>query len=423
MRREKIIMLTIQAAAMLVISLVIILLGVALSTGDKNDRVQDEYQEQFFDVLPASSYTQIDTDILDRYNEITAVYEGFDEDGTPVGFVIDIETSVNHESSLHVLTGITYDGAQLTGIKHIANEKNPVQISDEEIELVAEQIVGQQIPVSINLDKEIVDVKPETVARRLSGLNDGTYFAQNHNADKSGYIDFVEIDVKDGIITRVQWDAFNVDRTTQNRHDAALSGAYSVSGENWATQSYNLCHALIDCQDPLLLAMKSDGTTDIIPGVTVNIRTFVDLVNECIDYSRAGFTKEDYYTGMDAIFVAIFSGTAEELGIISKDGYIVYSFSDYPNAFDYFEGPDQVFEDRPVLEEDPVNQDSGINSFEDGVNLGGSSMSSNSIDGIPMTEVRTFIGGLDGEVDKTLVVLSPVNVSYKFLKEYLNWLA
>ena len=422
MYKNKIISLTIQAAVMVVISVAIILIGIALSTGDKQERVQDEYSERFMDILPADSYEQIDTEILGKYSEISAVYEGFDIDGVPVGYVIDIETYIKNGQSIHVLTGITYDGAQLTGIKHVADEKNPVDIADEEIELVASQIVGQQIPVCISTEND-VEVQSDTVARKLMGLNDGIYFAQNHNADNSGYIDFVEIEVKEGIITRVQWDAFNTDRTTQNRRDAALSGAYSVSGENWAQQSYNLCHALIDCQDPMLLAMKSDGTTDIIPGVTVNIRVFVDLVTECIDYSRAGFTKVDYYNGLDSIFMALFSGNAQDLGIINKDGYVVYSFAEYPNAFDYFNGPSEVFDDRPSLEGEDENVDSGINSLEDGVNLGGSSLSSNSIDGIPMTEVRTFIDGLENDTEKTLIVLSPVNVSYKFLKEYLNWLA
>lgn len=421
MKKSKIVSLTIQAAAMMIVSLVIILAGIAMSTGEKNERVQDEYSDRFCDILPASSYELVDTDILERYKDISAVYEGYDENGVPVGFVIDIETTVRGEQTLHILTGITYDGAQLTGIKHEADEKNPVDISDEEINLIASQIVGQQIPVCINTEKD-VEVQSDTVVRHLMGLNDGTYFAQSHVADKAGYIDFIEIDVKDGVITRVQWDAFNVDRTTQNRRDAALSGAYSVSGENWAQQSYNLCHALIDCQDPMLLAMKSDGTTDIIPGVTVNIRLFMDLVNECIDYSRAGFDKTAYYAGMDAIFMELFSGSAEELGIINKDGYLVYSFSDYPNAFDFFVGPEQSFEDRPVLEDENEEKNNEINSLEDGVNVGGSSLSTNSIDGIPMSEVRTFIDGC-GDVDKTLYVLSPVNISYKFLKEYLNWLA
>lgn len=422
MTRDKIIKLTIEAVSMLIISLVFIVIGIAMSTGDKNERIQDEYADLFMDVLPAAFYEEIDSDILERYNSISAVYGGYDEDGSPVGFVIDITTDVRNGQSLHVLTGITYDGAQLTGIKHIADEENPVDITDEEIAMVAEQIVGQQIPVCIEV-KDEADIQPDAVARRLMGLNDGTYFAQAHNADNLGYIDFVEIDVRDGIITRVQWDAFNTDRTTQNRRDAALSGAYSVSGENWATQSYNLCHALIDCQDPLLLAMKSDGTTDIIPGVTVNIRIFVDLVTECIDYSRAGFDKEDYYQGMDAIFENIFSGTAESLGIINHDGYIVYSFSSYPNAFDYFEGPDEVFEDRPSLEVTDNESQTSTNSLEDGINAGGSSLSSNSIDGIPMIEVRTIIDVPDMDSEGVLVVLSPVNVSYKFLKEYLNWLA
>ena len=89
--------------------------------------------------------------------------------------------------------------------------------------------------------------------------------------DKLGYIDYVEIEIEGGVITKVKWDAFNMDPTTENRSAASLSGAYEVSGLDWATQSYNICHALLEWQDPEKLAMKSDGTTEIVPGVTTNI--------------------------------------------------------------------------------------------------------------------------------------------------------
>ena len=422
MNREMVRKLTWNAIFVAAMSVFIIAAGLFLSSGDKYEREQEDYSEQFSSVLEAASYEEVDTSNFDSLGNIKAAYRGYDDNGKTVGFVIDLTVDAEEETNLHLLTGIAYDGAQLTGIKRIHDEENPSAVTDEQVEIVASQTIGHQIPVAIS-NEEPGEIQVEQVQRRLYGLNDGTYFAQEHEADRIGYIDFVEIEVNDGIITKVQWDAFNTDRTNQNRREAALSGAYTVSGENWASQSYNLCHALLDCQDPALLAMKSDGTTTIVPGVTVNIRAFVDLLNECIDYSRVNYTKEDYYAGIDEIFMQLFSGTAEENGFISRDGFIVFSFDDYPNAFDLIEDPRDNITGMTGSYEVGGNVDSGIDSLEDGINLSGNANAIGSIDGIPLTEVRTYITGIEDDEVTTSYIITAMNSSYKFLKNYLNWMA
>ena len=49
-------------------------------------------------------------------------------------------------------------------------------------------------------------------------------------------------------------------------------------------------------------------------------------------------------------------------------------------------------------------------------------MVSDSVDGIPMSEVRTLLPIEDG-IENASVVVTAVNTAYKFLKEYLNWVA
>lgn len=422
MNREMVRKLTWNAIVIAAMSIIIIAVGIFASSGDKYEREQEDYSEHFSSVLEAASYEEIDTDNFETMGTITAAYRGYDDNGKTVGFVIDLTVKAEADTDLHLLTGITYDGAQLTGVRRIHDEENPSSVTDEQVEIIASQTIGKQIPVAVN-NEEPGEIQVEAVQRRLYGLNDGVYFAQEHEADRIGYIDYVEIEVRDGIITKVQWDAFNTDRTNQNRREAALSGAYTVSGENWASQSYNLCHALLDCQDPALLAMKSDGTTTIVPGVTVNIRAFVDLLNECIDYSRVNYTKEDYYAGLDEIFIQLFSDTAEGLGILSRDGYIVYSFEDYPNAFSLIEDPRENITGMTGSYEVGGDTDNGINSLEDGINLSGNSNAIGSIDGIPLTEVRTTISGIEGDPETSSYIVTAMNYSYKFLKSYLNWMA
>ena len=291
-------------------------------------------------------------------------------------------------------------------------------------------------------------IDPEQVTSTIYGLNDGVYYAQKLYADNSGYLDFVEMEVRDGLIVSVQWDAFNVDRTTKNKREASLTGAYSVSGELWATQAYNLCHKLLLVQDPAELAMKSDGTTDIVDGVTINIRPFTELVQECIGYSMQGYTKDMYLEDLSGVITYLFGGTPEELGLTTSDGYIVYSFDDYPNLFKELDEDGNVIGDLTLAQtamsltgqggddgegyvegiETPVSgnivQRDDNEGYEDGIIPDNDiKISSESVDGIPFSEIRTSIDGIPGASQRSEYVISGINISYKFLKEYLNWMA
>ena len=269
----------------------------------------------------------------------------------------------------------------------------------------------------------------------LAGLNDGIYYAQNLEADRSGYIDYVEISIENGFITSVQWDAFNVDMNIKNRRQSALDGVYSVSGLDWATQSYLLCHALIDVQDPDLLAMKSDGTTDIVDGVTVNIRTFIDLVNECIGNSRAGFDKDMYFAGLQEITDSLFAADFESLGIVNDEGFIVFSFEDYPGVFVTEDGTGVNVRQKVTGDMTDYTSPSAVGLYryneegssvtgsEDGVREDATSYGNDSIDGIPISQIKTYIDGIDGRIAATSDIVTAVNTSYRFLKDYLNWMA
>lgn len=453
---------------------VFVLAGGAWLAGNKADeRQQSEYSDVFYDVLPAADYKEIHTSDMELFTGISHVYAAYDDDGIEKGYIIDVTVTNRDGSSLHMLEGILLDGATVSGIKRINDEAVPVEISDEQIGIIASQITGRKIPMALESQIASVSDADDTVTK-LGGLIDGTYYAQRQFANRNGYIDYVEIDVNEGIITRVQWDAFNTDPTTPNRREASLTGAYTVSGENWATQSYNLCHALIDLQDPARLAMKSDGTTEIVDGVTANIRDFVELAEECIANSRAGYTKTDYYNGMDRVFEGLFGGDAESLGLVNDDGFVVYSFDDYPDYFKVYDNAGNVTgelnirefieyygnsgtpsgnggeeDDQTVTTQtDPAetemteateasaasetetyeSNESEPTQYYDGsedgvVNDRGDSLLTDSVDGIPMNEIMTYIEGISDNEDASHNVITGVNIGYRFLKQYLNWLA
>ncbi|MBP5180002.1 MAG: hypothetical protein J6127_01790 [Clostridiales bacterium] len=433
--RNDVLKFTIEGIIIAVLSFFVLLMGILSTRGMEYDRMQETYRNEFTEVLRADSYQEVVSPLIAGYSGIDAVYEGVDANGAPIGYVFEIEvTDHGTGNPLKLLIGIDYNTAQLTGMTRARNDDYTSSITDEDISVILEQTIHRQIPVSYGTEGDSTDADTADMPR-LADLNDGVYYAQTLGDDASGYIDYVEMTVENGVITLVQWDAFNTDMNIKNRRQSSLDGVYSVQGLNWASQSYILCHALMDVQNPDLLAMKSDGTTDIIDGVTVNIRTFYNLCVECIENSRAGFDKDDYFAGLQEVVEGLFEGDFESLGVVNDDGFIVFSFDDYPSVFLNPEGgylnlrqrvtgdmTDYSDFDSSSVEGGEELAVTAIGS-EDGVRTGDSTFDADSIDGLPMSEINTFIDGIPDHFMRTSDIVTAINTSYKFLKDYLNWMA
>ena len=183
--------------------------------------------------------------------------------------------------------------------------------------------------------------------------------------------------------------------------------------------------------------MKSDGTTEIIEGVTTNISAFVDLANECLDNSKADFNKDAYLAKLSAIIQN--QGVSVE-SITDSNGFLVYPFEDL-SPFRKEDGSDTdlmtVYETtltQEELTEEQTEKDADVTATptpsttseigpEDGLAQDPSdSIISDSVDGIPMSEVRTFIPGLFYDESKSETFVTTVNTAYKFFREYMNWI-
>lgn len=433
-KRENVVRFTIEAVCLAVVSVIVLIIGIFATNGNEYQRMQSSYYEDYHQVLEASSYQPVESTLIEGYSGISDVYEGVDVTGNPIGFVIEVQVT-DHQTGnpLSLLVGIDYNTAQITGLRRSPRDTRTSAITDEQIQIIADQTLGQPVPVAYGVELQTSDQEVSDQAR-LTGLNDGMYYAQTLTADRSGYIDYVEMSIENGVITMVQWDAFNTDMNIKNRRESSLDGVYEVSGLNWASQSYILCHALIDVQNPDLLAMKSDGTTDIIDGVTVNIRTFCNLCVECIENSRAGFDKDMYFAGLQEIVDSLFDADFEALGVVNDEGFIVFSFDGYPGVFLSEDGTGINVRQKVTGDmADYSDFDSatayggeemiGSNSNEDGVRLSDTSYDADSVDGLPMSEIKTYIDGIDGHIVITSDIVSAVNTAYKFLKDYLNWMA
>jgi hypothetical protein len=238
--------------------------------------------------------------------------------------------------------------------------------------------------------------------------------------------------------------------TTEDRSYASLSGAYEISGLDWAVQSYNICHALLKLQDPDRLAMKSDGTTSIVDGVTCNIQCFVDLSKECLNYSREGYTKDKYLTAITRIYTDTMGSSPDADGVRNKAGYIAFSFEKTPELYTIYDEtgsargyrtvreieaimdgkrisnkltptPTPPPEATPDPKNDTRNADKGA---EDGYAKGSSEDEqtlTDSIDDLPMSEVATYIYPSSDTYVEARLAIRAFNTGYKFLKAYLNW--
>ena len=404
-----------EAVLLFILSIALVIGGYFVSSENANKRLQNLYHTRFDVVMNSASYEKVNSKALNSYPEIKGVYIGYDADGAPDGYVLDLTVKSLYGQDLSMLVALDYENTRIKGLA----------LNDNEDE-------------NANGDKIMVP-----------GLKDGVYYAQRLYDDRNRYIDYVEMEIKNGYITKVKWDAFSTDKTNHDRSEASLRGAYLVTGLDWATQSYNVCHALLECQDPDRLAMKSDGTTDIVKGVTCDIRPFYDLVMECIENSRAGYDKEKYMVGLDMILLHLYQKDAEDLEYINDDGHVVFSFEKTPEIYTVYNNDNVVTGYLSVMQieaklrgntipdsknnADQKDQDdnnrngSGVIDYdasEDGLNSGNSSddqIITNSLDDLPMSEMASFIEPVPDRYDQTRTVVKACNTCYKFLKEYLNW--
>ncbi|SCW44231.1 hypothetical protein SAMN02910456_01169 [Ruminococcaceae bacterium YRB3002] len=446
-----------ESIVIVLISLIVIGGGLYLSSFPKAARAQEEYRSRFAGVLKCNSYELLDSPIIDNYKDIREVYIGYDEEGAPKGYIIDVTCSDEYAQQLHLLVAIDYESATIKGMTHIEDESVPISLASDQFKAIKTSFMGKRIPVAFtgNITDEEETDREEVI---INGLHDGIYFAQSITSDSSGYIDYVEIEIVSGRVAHVTWDAVNVDPTTENRAQASLSGAYRISGLNWATQSYNMCHALIEVQDPKLLNMKSDGTTAVVDGVTCDIREFVELSEECIQYAASGYRKTDYYADFDVVLKSLFKGTAESLALLNEDGFIVSPFNKYLTPFEIKNSDGVVIGLKTIKQRayeinggdaaeptaaaptdnaqatdaavpsDAVPSPSSpdyIDGAEDGV-INPDTQSDNtmtdSIDDLPMSEIASYVDAVPGAGPASRLAVTCVNTCYKFMKDYLNWL-
>lgn len=112
---------------------------------------------------------------------------------------------------------------------------------------------------------------------------DGFYFAEGSEFSRSGWKYQAVIEVKGGKIVKAEWNGINnlgqPDKKTQ-----AAAGVYRMNAPQgeWHVQAARVEAELIKLQDPTKIAVKADGKTDAISGVSITIKEFTDLAVQAL---------------------------------------------------------------------------------------------------------------------------------------------
>jgi len=413
--------ITIRAVIAIILSLGFLFACYYRSESNSEKRRQEKYVEEFGSLLMASEYRQLKTGILSDYQDIRYVYGAYDSEGKLTGYIVDVamETSAG---PIHTQLSISENGENLMDFRILEDNGEYISLSEEETGILKEQLKNARIPVAVN-QQIVADVQYQVEYDPLLGLHDGVYYSEAADYAKDGYKDYVEIEVRGSRIVRVEWDARNK-TTGRLRSEDSINGDYNISGNIWAEQAYRVQNRLVLVQDPMKLAMKSDGTTQIIDGVTMKISEFITRVNECISNSRASFTKEMY---LQSLTEQSGEGDGEDSPDKSETTASTASSetaapTDPDTGLALTSTPTPVPTEAPTPTPTQAPSHVGIIGGEDGVVQGDTgNILSESVDGIPMSEIRTFIEGLPDNQSRCEAALSTVNLAYKFMREYLNW--
>ncbi len=410
--------LAIRALVVVVLSLSFLLVCYYKTKSDYNKREQAQYQEEFGSLLMASEYRLLNTSILKDFQDIRYVYSAYDESGKLIGYILDVAMDTSY-GFIHTQLCISENGENLMDLRIVEDKENAITLTEEQLEELKSQLKDARIPVAVN-QQLVPDVPYQVEYDPLLGLHDGIYYSELPEVSKDGYLDYVEIEVRGGRIVRVEWDAVNA-TTKKTRSQDSINGDYNISGNIWAEQAYRVQNRLVLVQDPMKLAMKSDGTTEIIDGVTMKISVFVQLVNESIANSRSMLTKDMYLRSKNPE-----SSDPNETDPETKEDVKETTTETDGNTSETTLSSANTPTPMPTVPATPtptkVPSQIGVVGGEDGVVQGDTGdILSESVDGIPLSEIRTYIEGLPDAQNACSATLSTINQAYKFMREYLNW--
>lgn len=144
--------------------------------------------------------------------------------------------------------------------------------------------------VSITI-KEFTDLAVQALASAPvpKGMykTDGWFYSRSPSFDNSGFATTALITVVNGTVVSANWNAVH-----RNGGDSkfvrSVKGSYKMNARQgeWHVQAPRMEAELVRLQDPARLAVKSDGKTDAVSGVTITIGEFRTVATEALKAAR-----------------------------------------------------------------------------------------------------------------------------------------
>ncbi len=102
---------------------------------------------------------------------------------------------------------------------------------------------------------------------------DGWYYSEDPSFDKSGWKNSVLITVVNGTIVDVVWNAISKDPKGASKLVQSQKGTYKMNAKQgeWYAQAERVAQAIVAAGDPSKIAVKANGETDAISGVSITV--------------------------------------------------------------------------------------------------------------------------------------------------------
>lgn len=206
------------------------------------------------------------------------------------GYKVNV-TSSGFEDTIRLAVTLNEDGSKISKIKVLdENETEGLgsRICEEEW---LSQFDQMNLPIKV-AETEMQIQNPAEVALLQESLNpdtnvtykDGHYEAEATEFH-SGYKGIVTLDVSEGHIRSVTYDAISENGTLKS--DLSKNGEYIMTdtGLLWHEQAQKFCEYIIAQQNASLI-IDDSGKTDAISGVSIALNEAQILVQECLNQAR-----------------------------------------------------------------------------------------------------------------------------------------
>ncbi len=223
---------------------------------------------------------------------ISAAYKALDNSGQIVGYAVTSKVK-GYGGDMVVHVALTADGGKFQGLRVGSHQETEGYGSRAAEESYTNRFAGKKAPVSLAgyTGIENVGETPSSSASSSpsssAAMKDGTYHAEETSYNQ-GYKYFLDLTVKGGKITAVNWDAYKEGSDSTKKKDSQ-DGTYVMTetGKKWHEQAKIMEDALIQAGDPSKIVYSTDdGKTDAYAGVSVDVSAFVKLAQNAVAQAR-----------------------------------------------------------------------------------------------------------------------------------------